>query len=350
MGLGTGGDFKIALQEIRPQVYIGLVYLMAVNLVTDRRQIEHFLWMTAICLAIKGALYTFRQYVTLQGLPLPDQGVGSHEEAFLFDGFFLLLMTLLLSGTHPKLQRFMLMTLPLVALGYLSTNRRAGTAALAVLMPVFFLAAYQALPQRRRLVVGVGIAFTIAFRPVLSGDSKTASGSFALPARSIKSQFQPDARDASSNAYRDAENEDQYATIKSAPLGYGYGKHFIHAVPIADISNFYAWWDLIPHNQILWVWMRTGFEGFVAFWVMISACVIYCGQIFRDKTIALDLRMLGLFTIMIIGCLLIFGLLDLQLSNPRDVVFCTFWIGVVARLRTLDSGKASRASPGADGR
>ncbi len=343
VGLSTGGDFKIALQEIRPQVYIGLVYLMAVNLVTDRQQVERFLWMTAICLAFKAFLYTFRQYVTLHGLPLPDQGVGSHEEAFLFDGFFLLLMTIALSGTHPKLRRFMLATLPIVVLGYLSTNRRAGTAALIVLLPVFFLAAYQALPQRRRFIVGVGIAFVLLFAPYYQA-FKNSDSSFALPARSLKSQFQPDARDASSNAYRDAENADQYATIKSAPLGFGYGKHFIHAVPIADISNIYLWWDLIPHNQILWVWMRTGLEGFVAFWIMVSAWVIYCGQIFRDESLALDLRMLGLFAIMIIGCLLIFGLLDLQLSNPRDVIFCAFWIGVVARLRTLNTTDGRSAS------
>ena len=81
-GMLTGGDFKISLQEVRSQFYFGLAYLLAVNQVRDQRQFGAVLWTVAACAGFKGVLLTFRRYVTLHGLPLPDQGIDSHEEVF----------------------------------------------------------------------------------------------------------------------------------------------------------------------------------------------------------------------------------------------------------------------------
>ncbi len=326
-GMATGGDFKISLQEVRAQFYFLIGYLMAVNLVRERRQVGTLFWITALCVGLKGILYTFRRYVTLHGQPLPDQGVGSHEEAFLFDAFESLLLTLALCGVHRRLQWVMWALLPFVVLGNLATNRRAGTAALIVLVPVLLLAAYRALPQRRRLAgvlagvlaVGGGLYYQ-AF--------KDSSGMLGEPARAVKSQFQPDARDASSNAYRDAEDADLMATIKSAPVqGYGYGKRMIHAVPIADISQQYEWWDIMTHNQILWVWMRVGTVGFFAFWMMIAAILIRAAQTARAEGADAETKAVGIFVLAVFGMLMIFGLLDLQLSNFRDMLFAALWAG-----------------------
>ena len=326
-GLATGGDFKIALQEVRAQFYFLIGYLMAINLVQEKRQIGVLFWMTALCIGLKGILYTFRRYVTLAGQPLPDQGVGSHEEAFFFDAFLSLLLVLILCGVYQKLQWVMWALLPVVVLGNLATNRRAGTAALIVLVPILLLAAYRALPQRRRLAgilagvlaVGGGLYYQ-AF--------KNSSGMLGEPARAVRSQFQPDARDASSNAYRDAEDADLMATIKIAPVqGYGYGKRMLHAVPIADISQEYEWWDVMTHNQILWVWMRVGTVGFFAFWMMVAAILIRAAQTIRVSGAAPETQAVALFVMTIIGMLMIFGLLDLQLSNFRDMLFAAFWTG-----------------------
>ncbi|GAB4461167.1 MAG: O-antigen ligase family protein [Armatimonadaceae bacterium] len=354
-GLLTGGDFKESLQEVRAQFYFMIAYLMAVNLVQERKHVRQFLWITAISIAFKGLLYTFRRYVTLAGMELPDQGVGSHEEAFLFDTFVMLLLTLQMCSVHPKLRTFMWIFLPLVITGNLATNRRAATAAMIVAVPILLLTAYRSLPHRRKFVSIVGISLMVGwsiYYPLF----KNSDSMFAQPARAVKSQFEPNERDASSNLYRDAENANIMATVRLAPIqGYGYGKRMLHAVPIADISDSYEWWDLLPHNQVLWVWMRVGTFGFIAFWFMVSYILIGLALVVRSSESDNETKAVGIFAMITLSMLMIFGLLDLQMSSPRDMLFTGFWIGIAASLTRINSSEKNGsdeldATLGANGR
>ena len=258
-GMMTGGDFKISLQETRSQFYFGLAYLMAVNIVRDRKQLEIMLWVTALCIGLKGILYTFRRYVTLHGLPLPDQGVGSHEEAFFFDAFIALLLALTICGAFPNCAGIMWPCCRLscweASPATAARERRLLSSLSRFLIDGCLPGAPGAATADRDAVVPLALWPSPATTP----RSSTATAFWrSLPAPSNRS-FEPDARDASSNAYRDAENADLMATIHLAPIqGYGYGKRMLHAVPIADISSEYEWWDIMTHNQVLWVWMRVG--------------------------------------------------------------------------------------------
>jgi hypothetical protein len=341
-GVGTGGDFKISLQEVRSQFYFLLAYLLAVNLVRDQRDLTRIQWMIVATIGIKGILYTIRRFrfITFGGMMMPDQGVGSHEEAFFFDCFVVLLLVCLMCNVYPRMRRFMWVMLPFVVMGDLSTHRRAATAALIVVIPILLLAAYRALPNRRRMVLGITMTILIGFS-IYYPMFKDSYGMLAQPARAIRSQFDPDPRDKSSNDYRIAEEGDLYATIKSSPvIGYGYGKRMLHAVPIADISRDYPWWDIMTHNQILWVWMRVGTIGFLVFWLMIAAIVIFSTQILRSDTLSEEAKSAALFTLLVVSALLIFGLLDLQLSNFRDMLFAGFWVGTLAALPRMTGNQA----------
>ena len=342
-GMATHGDFKVSLQEVRSQFYFGIAYLLAVNSLRDRAQLGVLLKIFVACVGLKGILLTFRRYVTLHGLPVPDQGVGAHEEAFFFDAFAVLLAVLALCGAYKRLQRVMWCLLPFVQLANLACNRRAATAALVVVVPVLIACALRVLPERRRVILRVTIGFAIVFSVYFSL-FRNSSSFIAQPARAIQSQIAPDPRDASSNAYRDAENADLMATIKSAPLGYGYGKRMLHAVPIADISTDYAWWDVMTHNQILWVWMRVGSLGFVAFWLMVSAILIQGCLTIRADGADAQTKAVGLFAMLVVGMLMIFGLLDLQLSNFRDMLLAGFWSGALAFLGMGTAQKRSGLS------
>jgi hypothetical protein len=338
-GMVTGGDFKLALQEVRAQFYFLIAYLMALNSVRDRKYLRVLLWTMVVCIGIKGLLYTFRRFVTLAGLPVPDQGVGSHEEAFFFDCFVAWLLVILVCGVYKKMQYWMWAFLPLVLLGDFACNRRASTAAFLIVIPILLMAAYRAFPERRKLVAGLCV-FLVVGGGAYYRIFRNSNSLIAQPARSIRSQLEPSdlsARDASSNAYRDAEEADLYGTIKEQGIiGYGYGKPMYHLVPIADISQDYKWWDILPHNQILWVWMRVGSIGFFAFWIMICAIIVQCCLTFRARDADGEVRAVSLFTLLVVSMLMLFGLLDLQLSNFRDMLFAGFLIGFMAGLPRLE--------------
>ena len=334
-GMVTGGDFKISLQEVRPQLYFGLAYLLAVNMVRERRHLLTLLWITVACVGLKAVLLTFRRYVTMHGLPLPDQGVGAHEEAFFLNAFLLLLIALTLCRALPRLRWLMWSLVPFVVLGNLALNRRAATAALIFVVPLLFLAAYQALPARRRLVAVLGVTVAVAFA-IYYPAFKNSDSLFAQPARAVKSNFEPDARDASSDAARDSENIDLMATIKSAPLqGYGYGRPYFQIIPLPEIVKIYELEPFIPHNQILWIWERVGSFGFLAFWMMISAILIFAGQAIRAPGADGLVKAVGIFALLTTAMLVIFGLLDLQLSCFRVLLFTGIWAGALAALPTL---------------
>ena len=334
-GVLSGGDFKISLQEVRSQLYFGLIYLVSVNMVRERKHLLTLLWITVLSIGLKGILLTFRRYVTLYGLSIPDQGVGAHEEAFFFDAFQLLLLALTLCRVLPRLRWLMWSLVPFVALGNLVLNRRAATAAMVFVIPLVLLAAYQARPERRRLIAAVGLALAVGFSfyyPLF----KNSSSLIGQPARAIKSNFEPDARDASSNASRDAENVDLMATVYSAPLqGYGYGRPYLQVIPLPEITAIYELEPFIPHNQILWIWERVGTFGFLAFWMMISAILIFAGQTVRAPESDDLTKAVGIFALLTTATLVIFGLLDLQLSNFRDLLFAGIWTGALAATPTL---------------
>ena len=212
----------------------------------------------------------------------------------------------------------------------ISTNRRAGTAALAIALPIVIIAVIRSMPKRRQAATVIGITLAVSFAiyyPIF----RNSSSMFALPARAIKSQFQPDQRDAESNAYREAENGNLFATIRSAPVtGYGYGRRFLHVYAIANISEIYEWWDLLPHNQILWVWMRVGTPGYFAFWLMWCGIIFHACFTIRRPGLSPLTRAVALNGLLVSIMLLIFGLLDLQLSNMRSMVFGAVCVGLVS--------------------
>ena len=76
----------------------------------------------------------------------------------------------------------------------------------------------------------------------------------------------------SSDAYRELENFDLVNTIRSERLtGVGFGKPFYQPAPLPDINFVFA--RYIPHNSVLWIWLKMGFLGFVALFLVIAVAI-----------------------------------------------------------------------------
>ena len=100
-------------------------------------------------------------------------------------------------------------------------------------------------------------------------------GGIAAPAASVRSVFEPSERDYLSNLYRDQENANLKYTISFSPVvGIGFGRPFQVIVPMVDLTKEWAFQFYMPHNNMLWLWMRMGVIGFVIFWVAIGAAIM----------------------------------------------------------------------------
>ncbi len=362
-GMTTGGNFNEALQEVRAQLYFGVAYFLAVNAVRNEKHAAPLIWLTVLCIGFKACNYIWRHFTIFHG-EIQEQGVGSHEEAFFFMAFVMLLATLSFSRLLPKLQMLMWALLPLIIFANLTTNRRTAYAAVTIVLPVLLLAAYQGFPKARKGVLSFIVVLAAVFPPYFLA-FRNSSGALGGPARAIQSAIAPSQRDSDSDQYRKIENYDLMLTVRATSttqlIGYGYGKRFLTPGGNLDmIKDIYPWYNLLPHNQILWVWMRLGTLGFLAFWGMVCATLVYACRVIRYKESEakrkaasesnLYPRAVALYTLILVVLLLVFGLLDLQLSNFRDMIFVAIWVGAMSGLApnalSLNDPEKRRRRPG----
>jgi hypothetical protein len=332
-GILTGGLYNIALIEARAPIYMGIAYILAVNSKHDFETIfSRAMWVCAICISIKALHAVIRYLGELHGTTIAEVGIGAHEESFFFDAFIFLFLILNISQKEPKLRNFMAYMLPFVIWMDLANQRRAATAAFIIVLPVIL--AYSVIAfKKRRAAIFVGTAIVAVLGCLYLAVFWNHAGAIGQPARAIKSEFTPDPRDLSSNNYRVAEASNLVKTMKSSPLiGYGFGKPFFVIDPMVDLTSIDPLIHYIPHNSLLWVWMRLGSFGFILFWLIVSRSLIEVGLLCRDPELNEKYKLVAIFSGVGVAMLLVFGLYDMQIACIRDTLFVGIWLGLLAKL------------------
>jgi hypothetical protein len=331
-GLSGGGNVTMALYEVRAQAHFLVAYLLAVNLITEKRHVVTLLWILVACLGIEGLAGT-ANYLTHAG-QVTSEGTPIHDDSLLFNLLFFLLIILAVTRTYPRMALVALLATPCALIAVLDNQRRAGIACFAVAFLPLIPILWRYFAERRTQIAAFGAAFallTALYLPL----AWNASGAWALPARAIRSQSSPDARDASSDIYRANEEIDLKFTRDTAPLiGIGYGKPFYQEVPLIALTTNFL--DYLPHNSVLWIWMRLGHVGFFLFLLMYAVVLI------RGTQIGAELRtpILKVFTILaLLNMLMIFiyGKYDLQFTNLREMFFAAVLVGTVGVMDRIEA-------------
>jgi O-antigen ligase len=326
-GKARGGDTRVAIFETRPLLYIFIVYLLVTNMFTTRVQYRLALIFSMFAVAIQ-SIFSLVHYSRLPSAEratiqeLSEHGATIHMNALMI--FLLAAWTLRCSA---RLRWTLTVLVVPVIWAFLLSQRRAAMIALVI----GFVALVIVLFYRRRrafwfvtptaLVLGVGYVLA----------TWNAEGALGLPAQAVKSVFFTDAqsgKDASSDLYRDLEAINLWVTIRSAPeTGIGFGHKFIKAVSMPDISGF-EFWEYIPHNSVLWIWVQIGFLGFVAMLFMFARGVQRGSRsvivVRDDEQAAVVLTGLA-FVIMF----LVFAYVDIAWT-PRGTVFLAFAFALCA--------------------
>ena len=339
LGLARGGVFHISLWELRPFLYLAVSYLLAAQLLTSRSALQAVLWGIVIGTGWMAILGAERTINTLNVFPRPD-ALLEHDEAFFFGLFLLLTVALWVYGQRGWLRRVATALLPLVIVADFGNNRRAAWVIIPAMLVALVVVAYTRMPDRRRAIVviasSVGVvlaAYVIAFH--------NSSGIIASPAHGIWSQIRPDPRDYASNLYRQIENINLGLDIKAAPQGEGFGVPLQHPIPVFDASRIDPLINFIPHNTVLYVWLRMGMLGAVAFWFLIGAAVVAACRLAR-----LEDRWYGLYGTLVICAVigwLADGWLDKGLVSFRIDILMGCLLGGLEAARRV--GVAVRAQP-----
>ncbi len=354
-GLATGGSVSAANYEVRPEFYLAVSLVLTYTLVQKPGQVRLLLWIMLCAIALKGVLGMWRYLVTLHGnlnltalqqlsVTLNANSIFSHEEAFFFDFFMLFPISMFLFRTGKVQRMFAVAFLIPIVISFLAMNRRAALIALVLGVIVIAFAALLWEPSRRRMLITVGVVFLVVF-PVYVVAFGSSNSTFALPARAIVSLYHPDPRDQSSNQYRVAETENISRTIVQSPIiGVGYGRPFSIYYPMANISVLYSFWNIAPHDSLLWVWLKLGIVGMAVFWFFIGRSLIATGS-GAHNTPDPYLRAIGALTLAMIIAWIVEGATDIGFIDIRMATMMGVLLGVAARIPLLAPDKEPSAAP-----
>jgi hypothetical protein len=338
-GLTSGGDSKIIVLEIRPFEYLFMSYLLAVNLVSTKRHVRIFLWIVILAAGIKALQGCYILFVDLHGSANGSNEIMAHEDSFFFVSLFLLLLLFALHVRYRFQLLVALVAVPPVLLALISNNRRADYVAFMAAAAAAWLLLIVIRPRSRgKLITGFALCGTLALAYVLIFSH--VGGALGAPARGIVNTISPastDQRDILSNLYRTIENYDLNTTERANPiLGYGFGKPFLQPVALPDITVLDPYYLYIPHNTILWIWMRLGPIGYLALWCLIGTVIVRAcltARQLRDPF----LQLIAIYTVGITIMEVMLAYADYQLFFYRNVIYFGLLVGLLALLPAMDA-------------
>lgn len=337
-GLASHGDLRIIVLEVRPFWYLFLNYLIAYNLITKKSHVIGFLWITVVGTFIKALQGVYIVMGPLGGHISGQNEIMAHEQSFFFILVLLLIVMCVLLGRFRALLWVAVSSTPFLIVALLANNRRADYAAFLIGALIAWVFIVVARPQARKgLIIGMIITTLLFGGYVLAFQHST--GSFAEPAHAVVSIIHPsssDVRDQASNLYRYIEDYDLKYTERQSPiLGYGFGRPYLEPLVLPNIISLDPYYLFIPHNTILWVWMRLGPIGFAALFYLLGAFVIRAGTMvrtLRDR----DLQFVAIFGIAVVMIELPLAYGDYQLFFYRNIFYLGLLMGMLMRLPAID--------------
>lgn len=337
-GLAAGGDLKTSLWELRPQVYGFLMFLLTAALLEDRIQLKRLGVVFLLAVFVKAVIGDFRYFVTLHGEIGAQLTVLGHEDSYFFSMFIAAALASLIWIKDRRLVTMLTIGSAVSLIALLANSRRIGIFALVGALAVIGVLAFKYEPALRKRVAWTGVILALLAAGFIASAWDKQYGIQAQLVRPIRSLVDPNARDFSSDQYRTAETANLQLTYRTNPLlGVGFGSPFLIVYPMANIADLYPLWNVIPHNTLMWVEMRMGTVGMVAFWGWIGFAVLQGFSVFdrrRDRLV----RAAAAFVLAGIVAEIAVAYADLQLESYRNLIFLGASLGILNRLPTLPGG------------
>jgi len=340
VGIARGGDWNpnAALAELRGPLYLCLTYFLSANLVRGRRDVRILMSLLVVLTAVK-AVQGLGNYIEMSNGPIWLEAVTAHEDVVFFDLALALAVGAFVLRMRDRLTMALYIAAPIVMATELVTQRRVAFIALAAAFVTVAILVAAAEPRRTLVLFGAATVFFLVYA-VVAWDQQ---GLLAQPIRALKGAIDPsslNARDLSSNWWRELENLNISYTLRQLPLtGVGIGQQYLFLREPPELSNF-IYWRYMTHDAVLWIWLKTGIFGFLAFWTLVAQAAIVGGSLFR-RLRAMDLRFAALVPVLLIVIQVVFSSVDLGLTYSRTMIVLGVMLGLTAYL-----GDAAREQVG----
>jgi hypothetical protein len=280
------------------------------------------------------AFWRYMTYVRSNSLSGPVEFAFSHETGLLV-GFLVVISGAWVVWGPDRKQRLIALVIAVASFVVLLTlRRRAGIiGAETGLVCIGLFLALKA-PRKFLLVAPVILVIAACYLAAFWNHPN----SLGEPARAFRTVFDSESvsdRDRASDDYRRAESLNLWWNIQANPVeGAGFGTAYAKPMPMWDLSSFWPFWDYIPHNTILWLWLKGGALTFLTFWCLVGFAIQRATAAFRlthDKTLqawtASVCAFFAMFTM--------FSYVDLGLTNARLMVVFGISLGLVSLFHRL---------------
>lgn len=313
-GIANGGKVNLAYHEARGLIFALLAFAMVWRLrITPRQAAGGFIAGTLVLAPV--TLVRYPLYLANSGIP---REIWFGHETGVFLALGSVLGGVLLLRAKSDRERWLLVIYTGVMLfATLVTGRRA---AVMVLLVGMLTVGWLLLPKRPVLLVTCGMVSLLGGAAYLSAYWDANTGPLAQPARAVRSQVDPGARDRSSDTYRAIERYDLQRTIaQDEVLGIGFGRPFIQFRPLPELA-FWPLQSYTPHQNLLWLWLKTGIVGvsvILGLWVVaFSRCVGACRAVPRSRDIPAGPVVLAAALLMYLS----YARVDLAIITSRSAV------------------------------
>ncbi|WP_445665943.1 O-antigen ligase family protein [Fodinibius sp. AD559] len=338
-GLKNGGDFLVALWEIRALCYLFVVYFLTSQFIRTREQLNILIWVFILGISFKA----FQAIGRFIGMGFTTGGLATltnHEDPVFMVTLFILLLGFMAFKVKNKQYLWLLLLLIPLLLGFYIGLRRAAYASFIVSFTTFMVL----------LPTPVMLRFLKYVIPCLVGifiygtAMWNSNSTLARPVQMIKSGIEkPDKEtnyeDYYSNLYREYENYNLAQTVVHNPvMGIGFGQKYEQPKPLVNIR--FPLRDYIPHNEIYWVLVKMGAVGFLGFWFFFNSFVAKGTKLLK-RVKDPYLKAVIVFIVIAVINQMVVSYFDLQLTYYRNMIYLGCQMGLLTTIERLHKTSAA---------
>ena len=340
LGRMRGGDLIIALWETRAFAYLIILFMLVPKIIETKEQLQALIWIMIIGVTFKafqGAIWFASLGFSFGEYPRVLETLTNHEDPLFFMTLWFLLFGLTIFSYRGKQQKTLWWLLVPLIIGFVAAQRRAMYAALGVALLAFLVLLSK--KDRDKIVKSLSI-FLVVFVIYVAAFWNSGYNSASLVALAVRATITGEGgtrgeQDFNSTLYRKIENYNLAYTFRWNPvIGMGFGRPFETPIAIWNI-NYSKLGQVIPHNQILWIFVKTGTIGGFLFWLFFNSFAFNSARIFTKLSDPYLKAVCAVCIISVVGQLVV-SYVDMQLTWYRNMVHLGILMGLIPVCQNLD--------------